>query len=129
MSSINKVILVGRLGKDPEVKSTPNGATVAKFSLATDERWKDKSGAKQERTEWHQIEVWGQPAEAAGKYLKKGSLVYVEGSLRTDSWEDKNGGGKKYQTLVNAQKIQFLDSKPKGDAPVSNVEDDEDVPF
>jgi single-strand DNA-binding protein len=131
MSSVNKVILIGRLGKDPETRTTNNGGVVAKFSLATDEQWTDKQGEKQKRTEWTQIEVWGKPAEAVGKFLKKGSQVYVEGSLRTDSWEDKNSGDKKYQTLVNAQRVQFLDAKKADGTNDSKppVEDDSEVPF
>ena len=81
---INKVILVGRLGKDPEIRSTPGGQTVAKFSVATDERFTDKSGEKQERTEWHNVVCWARLAEICGQYLRKGMLVYIEGSIRTD---------------------------------------------
>ena len=90
--SVNKVILVGRLGKDPELRSIPSGTSVAKFSLATDDRFTDKAGEKQERTEWHNIVVWGKLAEICGQYLRKGRLVYIEGSIRTDSWDDKESG-------------------------------------
>src|SRR3990170_9138324 len=88
-SMINKVILVGRLGKDPEIRSTPQGTTVAKFTVATDEKFTDRAGEKQERTEWHNIVAWGKLGEICGQYLKKGKLVYIEGSIRTDSWDDK----------------------------------------
>jgi len=107
--SVNKVILVGRLGKDPEVKSTPSGTTVTKFSIATDEKFTDKSGEKQERTEWHNIVAWAKLGEICGQYLRKGKLVYIEGSLRTDSWEDKETKQKKYRTEVIAQTMQMLD--------------------
>lgn len=109
--SVNKVILVGRLGKDPEVKSTPSGTTVAKFTIATDERYTDKAGEKQERTEWHNIVAWSKLAEICGQYLRKGKLVYIEGSLRTDSWEDKETKQKRYRTEIVAQQMQMLDKK------------------
>lgn len=106
---INKVILVGRLGKDPEMRSTPSGQSVAKFSLATDERYTDKSGEKQERTEWHNIVAWGKLGDICGQYLKKGKLVYIEGSIRTDSWDDKESGQKKYRTEIVANTMKMLD--------------------
>lgn len=109
--TVNKVILIGRLGKDPEVKSTPSGMQVAKFSIATDERFTDKSGEKQERTEWHNIVAWARLAEICGQYLKKGKLVYIEGSIRTDSWDDKETGQKKYRTEIIARDMQMLGSK------------------
>lgn len=109
--SVNKVILVGRLGKDPEVRSIPSGTTLARFSIATDEKFTDKSGEKQERTEWHNIVAWAKLAEICGQYLKKGKLVYIEGSLRTDSWEDKETGVKKYRTEIVAQNMQMLDRR------------------
>ena len=108
---INKVILVGRLGKDPEIKSTPGGQTVAKFTMATDEKFTDKSGEKQERTEWHNIVAWARLAEICGQYLRKGSLVYIEGSIRTDSWEDKESGQKRYRTEIIAREMKMLDRK------------------
>jgi single-strand DNA-binding protein len=111
---INKVILVGRLGKDPEIRSTPGGQTVAKFTMATDERYTDKSGEKQERTEWHNIVAWARLAEICGQYLRKGSLVYIEGSIRTDSWEDKESGQKKYRTEIIAREMKMLDRKRDG---------------
>lgn len=106
--SVNKVILIGNLGKDPEVKYTPQGTAVAKFTLATNERFKDKSGEWQDRTEWHNITCWARLAEIAGEYLKKGRSVYVEGSLRTDSWDDKQSGQKRYMTYVNASDLVLL---------------------
>ncbi|SRR5260221_428569 len=111
MASINKVILVGRLGKDPEVKATPNGNTVAKFSLATDERYTDREGNKQERTEWHNVVAWGKLGEICGQYLRKGKLVYIEGKIRTDSWEDKETKVKRYRTEIIADTMQMLDRK------------------
>ena len=107
--SVNKVILVGRLGKDPEVKSTPSGTTVTKFSIATDEKFTDRAGEKQERTEWHNIVAWAKLGEICGQYLRKGKLVYIEGSLRTESWEDKETKQKKYRTEIVAQQMQMLD--------------------
>ena len=96
--SVNKVILIGNLGKDPELRATPSGTPVAKFTLATNDRYKDKEGQWQDRTEWHNITAWARTAEIAGEYLKKGSKVYIEGSLRTHSWDDKQTGQKKYMT-------------------------------
>jgi len=142
-SSVNKVILIGRLGKDPEIRSTPQGTTVAKFTIATDERFTDRNGEKQERTEWHNITAWSKLAEICGQYLKKGKLVYIEGSLRTESWEDKDTKQKRYRTEIVAQNMQMLDRK--GDegggggsysgakrgpsASQEPPEDDEEVPF
>ena len=108
---INKVILVGRLGKDPEMRSTPSGQNVAKFTVATDERYTDKSGEKQERTEWHNIVAWGKLAEICGQYLRKGKLVYIEGSIRTDSWDDKESGQKRYRTEIVANTMKMLDRR------------------
>lgn len=107
MSGINKVILIGRLGTDPEVKNISPTATVARLSLATSESWTDKEGQKQERTEWHRVVVWGKLAELCGKYLTKGRQVYVEGRLQTRSWEDQQGQ-KKYTTEIVANTVQFL---------------------
>jgi len=106
--SVNKVILVGRLGKDPEVRFTNTGNAVANFSLATSEVWNDRDGKRQERTEWHNIVVWGKQAEHCGQYLAKGREVYVEGSLRTSSYDDKTTGQKRYKTEIVAQRVQFL---------------------
>ena len=108
MAAVNKVILVGNLGRDPEVRRTQSGTPVASFSVATTEKFNDRSGNRQERTEWHNIVMWDKLADLAGKYLKKGSSVYLEGKLQTSSWEDKNGGGKKYKTEIIANQMQFL---------------------
>jgi single-strand DNA-binding protein len=112
--SVNKVILLGNLGKDPEVKFTPSGTPVAKFSLATNDRFKDKDGNWQDRTEWHNITAWARTAEIAGEYLKKGSKVYIEGSLRTHSWDDKTSGQKKYMTEVIVNDLVMLSGKGEG---------------
>ena len=114
--SVNKVILVGNLGKDPEIKYTPSGIPVAKFSLATNERFKDKSGEWQDRTEWHNIVAWQRLAEIVGEYVKKGSKLYIEGSLRTSSWEDKQSGEKKYRTEIVAQDLVLLGGRGEGDS-------------
>src|SRR5436309_12247722 len=146
--SVNKVILVGRLGKDPELRSIPSGTSVAKFSLATDDRFTDKNGDKQERTEWHNIVVWGKLAEICGQYLRKGRLVYIEGSIRTDSWDDKETGVKKYRTEIIANTMQMLETKgdddggsyggggnyattsrKSGPAPAPDIEDEDEVPL
>src|SRR5271167_3381085 len=105
--SVNKVILVGRLGQNPEVRYTPSGAAVANFSVATNESWTDKSGQKQERTEWHKVVVWGKLAELCAQYLAKGRQCYLEGRLQTRQWQDKDGQTK-YTTEVQAQTVQFL---------------------
>ena len=109
MAGVNKVIIVGRLGKDPEVKTIGNGGTVATITVATSENWVDKEGAKQERTEWHRVVAWGKLAEICGKHLSKGRQVYVEGRLQTRSWEDQQGQ-KKYSTEIVASTVQFLGS-------------------
>jgi len=139
MSGINKVILVGRLGNDPEIRYTQQGVAVTNFNVATSENWMDKSGQKQERTEWHRIVVWGKMAETCSQYLAKGRQVYVEGRLQTRQWEDKDGS-KRYTTEVVASTVQFLDrgtertisnaadeQPPVPDAPPANM--DEDIPF
>lgn len=105
--SVNKAILIGRLGKDPELRFTPDGRAVANFSLATDSVWKDKSGQQQKATEWHRIVVWGPQAENCSKYLSKGRECYVEGEIRTRSYEDKEGN-KRQTTEIVAQRVQFL---------------------
>ena len=111
MAGINKVIIVGNLGKDPEVTYVPSGAAVAKFSVATSETWKDKtSGEKKERTEWHRIVAWDKLGEICGKYLSKGRQVYVEGKLQTHSYDDKEVV-KRYVTEIIAQEVQFLGGK------------------
>lgn len=106
--SVNKVILLGRLGQDPELKYTPSGAAVCNFSIATTESWSDKnSGQKQERTEWHRIVVWGKLAELCNQYLAKGRQAFVEGKLQTRSWDDQNGQ-KRYTTEISATTVQFI---------------------
>ena len=109
--SVNKVILVGNLGKDPEIKYTTSGTAVAKFSLATNEGYKDKSGQWQDRTEWHNIVAWQRLAEIVGEYVKKGSKVYIEGRLQTSSWDDKETGQKKYKTEIIANDLVLLDRR------------------
>jgi single-strand DNA-binding protein len=112
---VNKVILIGNLGRDPEVRSTPSGQPNAKFTLATSRRWKDKNGQKQEQTEWHQIVVWGKQAEIAGQYLTKGKQIYLEGRIQTSSWDDKQTGEKKYRTEIICENFQMLGSRGGGD--------------
>lgn len=137
MSGVNKVILVGRLGNDPEIRYTQGGAAVANFNIATSENWTDREGQKQERTEWHRIVVWGKMAETCSQFLGKGRQVFVEGRLQTRQWDDKDGN-KRYTTEVIASTVQFLDrgnaentknmdSQPmeaSGSAPI-----EEDIPF
>ncbi|MGH8752151.1 MAG: single-stranded DNA-binding protein [Burkholderiales bacterium] len=118
MASVNKVILVGNLGKDPEVRYLPEGAAVANISVATTDTWKDKSGEKQERTEWHRVAFFGKLAEIAGEYLKKGSQVYIEGRLQTRKWQDKEGKDR-YTTEIIADKMQMLGSRAGGSEPMS----------
>ena len=138
MASVNKVILVGNLGKDPEVRYTPSGVAVANFSIATTEQWKGKDGEKQERTEWHRIVAWQRLGEVCGEYLHKGSQVYIEGKLQTKAWEDRDGN-KRYTTEVIANTMQMLgiagrdiraegkEEHPSAEEPVSVPEDD--IPF
>jgi len=120
--SLNKVQLIGHLGKDPELSYTASGVAVAKYSIATNERWKDQEGNVQERTEWHNIVAWRKLAEICGQYLKKGSKVYLEGKLQTRSWDDKNTGVKRYTTEIIADDLIMLDSKGAGDAGVNNIQ-------
>ena len=140
--SVNKVILVGNLGKDPEVRFTNNGSAVARFPIATSEVWNDRDGNRQERTEWHNIIVWGKQGEHCGQYLAKGRQVYVEGSIRSHSYDDKSGT-KRYVTEVVAQRVQFLGggggtrlAQQAESAPASEEQSgggqppiDDDVPF
>jgi single-strand DNA-binding protein len=112
--SLNKVQIIGNLGADPEIRSTPNGAQVANFRIACAESWKDQSGQKQERTEWVTCVAWKVTAEIVEKYVRKGSKVYVEGKLQTRTWEDKNGGGKRYATEVLVERIMMLDGRRGG---------------
>lgn len=137
--SVNKVTLLGNLGKDPEVKYTPSGTAVAKLTLATEERSKDKDGNWTEKTEWHNIVLWSRLAEIAGEYLKKGGKVYIEGRLQTRSWDDKQTGQKKYMTEVVGQELVLLggdgvrktDSKPasRPQAQQGQQIDDSEIPF
>jgi single-strand DNA-binding protein len=113
---VNKVILIGNLGSDPEVKYTPDGTPVANFTLATSETWNNREGARQERTEWHRIVMWRKLAEIAGKYLRKGSKVYIEGRLQTRSWDDQSGQ-KRYITEIDAREMQMLDGRNEGGPP------------
>jgi single-strand DNA-binding protein len=116
MASINKVILIGNLGRDPELRYTQGGSAVTNFTLATNEKWKDKDGNNQERTEWHRIVVWGRSAENCAQYLQKGSSVFIEGRLQTREWEDKEGN-KRQTTEINAASVQFLSGRGNsGDA-------------
>jgi len=138
--SVNKAILVGNLGRDPEIRSTPSGQSVANFSIATTENFNDRSGAKQERTEWHRIVAWGKLADVCGQYLKKGRQVYVEGRITTRQYEAKDGSGKRYSTEIVAQTVQFLGGRAgamddAGGGAGGGFDgapppmDDEDIPF
>lgn len=113
MASVNKVILVGNLGRDPEVRYMPSGDAMANLNLATTDTWKDKGGEKQEKTEWHRVVMFGKTAEIAGEYLKKGSQVYVEGRLQTRKWTDKEGQ-ERYTTEIVADRMQMLGSRSGG---------------
>jgi single-strand DNA-binding protein len=113
MSNVNKAIVLGHLGRDPEVRYTQNGDPICNFSVATTERWKGKDGEKKEQTEWHRIVVWGAQAEAAGKYLEKGSMVYVEGKMTTRKWTDKDGV-ERYTTEIRAMEVKFLTPRSSG---------------
>ncbi len=113
MASVNKVILVGNLGKDPEVRYMPSGEAIANITVATTDSWKDKQGEKQERTEWHRVSFFGKLAEIVGQYLKKGSQIYVEGRLQTRKWQDKEGQDR-YTTEIVADKMQMLGGRSGG---------------
>jgi single-strand DNA-binding protein len=112
--SVNKAILVGRLGRDPETRYTSGGQAVANFTLATDETYKDRSGERQKRTEWHRVVLWGKLAEIAQQYLKKGMLVYVEGRIQTRQWEDKRDGQKRQTTEIVGTTMRMLGSRGEG---------------
>ena len=140
--SVNKVILVGNVGKDPEVKYTTSGTALAKFSIATNERFKDKSGEWQERTEWHNVLAWERLAEIIGEHVHKGAKLYVEGRLQTSTWEDRQSGEKKYRTEIVARDLVLLGSRDAAEsaAPHGNPErelahegageiTEEDIPF
>ena len=142
MAGINKVILIGNLGSDPEVRYTPSGVAVAQFNIATSEEWKDKdSGEKRERTEWHRIVAWRRLGEICGEYLSKGQQVYVEGRIQTNAWEDKEGN-KRYTTEIIANTVQFLgrresseSARPRSTSPAdyqgmpAQGPADDDIPF
>jgi single-strand DNA-binding protein len=113
MASVNRVILIGNLGRDPELRYTQSGQAVTNFNIATNEKWKDKDGQTQERTEWHRINVWGKPAENCAQYLQKGRSVYIEGRLQTRDWEDREGN-KRQTTEIVAQTVQFLGGRGEG---------------
>jgi single-strand DNA-binding protein len=121
MPTLNRVQLIGRLGKDPESRSTPTSKKVAHFSLAVSQRWKSAEGESKENTEWVNVEAWGRLGEVCQQYLHKGSLVFIEGRLKTDKYEDKSGETK-YYTKVVALSMQMLDRKPE-DEPVATVEE------
>jgi single-strand DNA-binding protein len=140
MAGVNKAILIGNLGKDPDLRYTPSGQPVASFSLATSEKWRDKDGVQQDRTEWHNIVVWGRQAEIAKEYLSKGRQVYIEGRIQTRSWDDKDGN-KRYTTEIVANTVRFLGQRdqsggaPSGGAPqeappsADLTNEDDDLPF
>ena len=131
MAGVNKVILVGNLGKDPEVKYLDNGVAVANFSLATTENYKNKEGEKVSQTEWHNIVLWRGLAEVAEKYLKKGASVYIEGKIKTRKWEDKDGNTR-YNTEILADNMTMLGGKPSSEAPVEvapATDKKDDLPF
>lgn len=139
MAGVNKVIVLGRLGADPEVKNVSANSTVARLSVATSENWTDRDGQKQERTEWHRVVVWGKLAELCGKYLTKGRQVYIEGRLQTRSWEDPQGQ-KRYTTEVVANTVQFLGAggettrdasanSPEDFGPEPSFDSNEEIPF
>lgn len=137
---MQKVLLIGYLGRDPEIRYSAQGTAVAQFSVATTERWKDKSGELQEHTEWFAVKAFARKAEVIGEYLHKGSRVYVEGRKRTESWDDKQTGGKHYRDLVYADRVEFLDSngngkgngngnQQQGDMPEESQVSDSEIPF
>ncbi len=136
---VNKVILIGNLGRDPEMRATKSGVAVANLSLATNRRWKDRDGERQEQTEWHNVVCFGRQAEVAGQYLRKGRQVYVEGRIQTRSWEDTQTGETKYSTEVVADFFQMLGQRggngsaapvPPAAAPEGGPEpEDDDIPF
>ena len=147
MGSVNKVILVGNLGRDAELRFTPGGAAVATLNMATTEVWNDKSGQRQEKTEWHRVVLWGKPAESLTEYLTKGKQIYVEGRLQTRQWDDKDGN-KRYTTEIKADRVTLLGgggsggrstasgmdragshSSSGGDEPPMEPITDDDIPF
>lgn len=141
MASVNKAILIGNLGRDPEIRYLPSGQPVASFSIATTESFNDRNGARQERTDWHNVVVWGKQAELCGQYLKKGRQVYIEGRISNRQFEAKDGSGKRYRTEIVAQRVQFLGGRAGGGsadmdeprefagADIPATPEDEDIPF
>jgi single-strand DNA-binding protein len=138
--SVNKIILVGNLGRDPEVRATPSGLSVCNFSLATTERYQGRDGQNHEQTEWHNIVVWGKQAELCGQYLKKGRQIYVEGRITNREYEARDGSGKRQRTEIVAQRVQFLGGRPAAGADDGLADfnsgaetlppaDDDDIPF
>jgi len=140
MASVNKAILIGNLGKDPELRYTPSGQAVASFSIATTRKWRDKEGQFQEQTDWHNIVAWGKQAETINEYLKKGSPIYIEGRIQNRSYDDKDGV-KKWISEVVIREFQFLGGRPDqsggakptsgppSEAPPDVAADDDDLPF
>ena len=124
---LNRVSLIGHLGKDPEIQYLPSGGTVVHFSVATTEKWKDKSGTQKDHTEWHNVFCFGKLAEICSEYLKKGSMVYCEGKIQTRSWDDKDGN-KKFKTEILINTMKMLDKKKGNDKSGADPEDS-DVPF
>jgi single-strand DNA-binding protein len=123
MGSVNKAIIIGNAGKDPETKYTDAGVAVCTLTLATKHSWKEKEGQRQEKTEWHRVVFWGKLAEIVDRYVRKGSQVYVEGRIETRKWTDKNGN-EKYTTEIVADQMQMLSNRPK-----QEIDNDEEVPF
>ncbi|PTR05620.1 single-strand binding protein [Nitrosospira sp. Nsp5] len=131
MSSLNKVCLIGNLGNDPEMRYTVDGVAITNLSIATSEKWKDKDGKKQEKTEWHRIVFYKGLAEVAGEYLKKGAMIYLEGKLRTREWEDKEGI-KRFTTEITGNLLKMLDKNPikhPVDGTALDEDEDPDIPF
>ena len=128
MASVNKVIVLGNLGKEPETRYSSDGAAICSFSLATTESWKDKAGNKQEKTEWHRISTFGKLAEICGQYLKKGSSCYIEGRLQTRKWTDK-AGAERYTTEIVADRMQMLGGKVERSSPAEQTDDSDSIPF
>lgn len=138
MRGVNKVILVGTLGRDPETRYMPSGSAVTNLSVATSESWKDKdSGEKKEKTEWHRVAMFGKLAEIAAEYLRKGSQVYLEGKLQARRWQDKQTGQDRYSTEIVADQMQMLGGKPSGERQAASAPDtsagagdpNDDIPF
>ena len=125
--SVNKVIVIGNLGANPDIRALPSGQNVANFSLATTERFTDRNGAKQERTDWHRIVAFGQLADTCERFLSKGRQVYVEGRLTTRQYEAKDGSGKRYRTEIVARQLRLLGNRTNGNAPKAEASDD--IPF